>query len=207
MNKKIFKRLLAGVIIIAILIWNVIKTPAILPPVLGLGGIILFGAGLCFLLNRKDKLDRKGTVNYGKIPAVVIIIASVASAIVVGHMVSIPLAIFAVVVGLILAILFYYRGKRKAKSNIINFKTRKGVHKGKFKNNPFVRKIDSFMDSFLKEFFPDAKTRNIAKVVISIILVAVILVFIIPNIMEIIVGAITLILAIYLIGIMGKRKE
>lgn len=204
MKKNFFKRLLGVVIIAIIVILAVIRTPQILLPVLGLVGIILFGAGLRFLLSLKDRLDQKGKIDYGKIPALVIVIASVAGAILVGYMVSIPLAIFAVVAGLILAILFYCRDKRKSK--VVKFKTRNRFH-SKFKNNSFVRAIDSCIDPFLKKFFPDTKTRNISKVVICIMLIAVILVFVIPNLMEIIEAGAVLVLAIYVIGKMEKNKE
>lgn len=206
MKKNFFKRLLGVVIIAIIVILAVIRTPQILLPVLGLVGIILFGAGLRFLLSLKDRLDQKGKIDYGKIPALVIVIASVAGAILVGYMVSIPLAIFAVVAGLILAILFYYRDKRKTKSKVVKFKTRNRFH-SKFKNNSFVRTIDSCIDPFLKKFFPDTKTRNISKVVICIMLIAVVLGFVIPDLMEIIIGGTTLVLAIYVIGKMEKNKE
>lgn len=205
MNKKV-KRFIGCVLVAIIVIWNIIRTPAILLPVLGLGGILLFGSGLNFLLNQKDRLDQEGAIDYGKIPALVIVIASVAGAILVGYMVSIPLAIFAVVAGLILAILFYCRDKRKTKSKVVKFKTRNRSH-SKFKNNSFVQAIDSCIDPFLKKFFPDTKTCNISKVVICIMLVAVILVFVIPNLMEIIEAGAALILAIYVISKMEKNKE
>lgn len=206
-NKKTFNRLLGFVIIAIIVIIAAIQTPEILLPVVVLVGIILFGAGLRFLLNLKDRLDQKGKIDYGKIPSVVIVIASVAGTILVGYMVSIPLAIVAVIVGLILAILFYCRDKRKPKSNVVKLKTRNKFHKSKFKNNSFVRTIDFYIDPFLKKFFPDTKTRNISKVAIVIVLVAVILVFVISNFAIIVKGVASVILAVYIIGWLEKKRN
>lgn len=122
MNKKILKRLLVVVIIAIIVILAVIQTPSILLPVLGLVEIILFGAGLRFLLSLKDRLDQKGKIDYGKIPALVIVIASLAGAILVGYMVSIPLAIFAVVADLYLLFCSTTGTSEKQKARSLNLK-------------------------------------------------------------------------------------
>ena len=66
MNKKV-KRFIGCVLVAIIVIWNIIKTPAILLPVLGLVGIILFGAGLIALLKWKDQKDANGEIDYNKI--------------------------------------------------------------------------------------------------------------------------------------------
>lgn len=79
MNKK---RFIGGVLAV-IVILSVIQTPAILFPVLGCGGIIILGAGLCALLKWKDRLDKEGKIDYGKIPDWAIIVVIVIIVIVV----------------------------------------------------------------------------------------------------------------------------
>ena len=74
MNKKV-KRFIGCLLVAIIVIVNIIKTPAILLPVLGLVGIILLGAVICFLLKLKHKLDQEGKIDYGKIPDWVIVVA------------------------------------------------------------------------------------------------------------------------------------
>lgn len=74
MNKKKVKQFICFVLLAISVIWNIIKIPAIRLPVLRLVGIILLSFGICFLLNRKERLNQEGAIDYGKIPDWVIVL-------------------------------------------------------------------------------------------------------------------------------------
>lgn len=105
MNKKNVKRFIGCVLVAIIVIWNIIKTPAILLPVLGLGGILLFGSGLKFLLNQKDRLDQEGAIDYGKIPDWLMVIVAIVVVVVIVLVVLKPtLTVGSLVGGVMVAI-------------------------------------------------------------------------------------------------------
>lgn len=138
--KKTVKRFIGLAIIAMIVIWNVLRTPAILEPVLQIGAIIVIGAVICWLLKAKDKKDAEsesGNV-YEKLPTWVVLLAVALAGIAVIKMVFPTLEVFKsvwaygkIAGALILAIFIYCKIRKNAQKEIedddkiVRFKPRK----------------------------------------------------------------------------------